>query len=90
MFGCGAHQITELKRNRAKETKPSPSHTRTKKVDSPSTARKISDSSPRSMRRVGSGEKGTPTGSPAEMRLVLDSIHDKIRLYCGICQCACT
>ena len=93
MCGCGFIQIAELKRSRGKETKPSPSHTRAKKVDSPSTTRRVSDSSPRSVKRAGSGEKGTPTGSPAEMRLAPGYSDDEmmscysIHLYMCLCTC---
>lgn len=60
-------QIAELKR-KAKDSKPSSSHTRPKKGDSPVITRKTSDSSPRMLKRVGSGEKASPSGSPAEAR----------------------
>ena len=59
-------QIQELKR----KVKQPPAHVPVKKGESPIVSRKITDSSPKSLRKVGSGDKGTPSGSPAENRSV--------------------
>jgi hypothetical protein len=58
-------EIQEWKR----KAKHSPAHVPVKKGESPVVSRKVTDSSPKSVRRVGSsGDKGTPSGSPAENR----------------------
>jgi chromosome segregation ATPase len=57
-------EVLDLRR----KAKASPSHATAKKGETPVSTRKITDSSPRSLRKVGSGEKATPTGSPAESR----------------------
>ena len=55
-------QIQELKR----KARQSPGHGSAKKGESPVVSRKISDTSPKNLRKVGPG--GTPAGSPAENR----------------------
>ena len=60
--------------------KLSPTVTRTtKKGESPVVSSEISETSPpRPMKRVGSGEKGTPTGTPAEL-ITHDFAYARVR-----------